>query len=256
MAEPDALGIVRDVLDLVRDRPHVDVAQVRERLPQRLALDVQAEDARRDPPLELGVERRDEDLGLERRVAGRLRAERVEARAEMAVHADRLDERDGCRDRAQEIGVRLGGGSGSSCGRLGCRHGRRRSRRSNGCGCAVRVRTSPFPSAAGGRRRADEIAEAGKRLEHALVRVLEERAPLGRDGLGVLEVLLEDEADVARVQAGDLRRRRHDLVVAGRPGKRRGARPQYRRASVAIATVIPRTNAAAPTKTATAASVR
>ena len=63
LAEPDALRVVRDVLDLVRDRARVDLAQAREGLEQRLARDVQPEHARGDPRLELGRQRRAEALG-------------------------------------------------------------------------------------------------------------------------------------------------------------------------------------------------
>ena len=45
LSQPHALGVIRQVLDLVRDRPAVDVPQSRQRLEQRLAGDVDAEDA-------------------------------------------------------------------------------------------------------------------------------------------------------------------------------------------------------------------
>ena len=53
--------------------------------------------------LELGSEPGLEALGLERRISGRLAAERVEARGEVAVHAMRLDERHRGRDRTEEL---------------------------------------------------------------------------------------------------------------------------------------------------------
>ncbi len=46
----------------------------------------------------------------------------------------------------------------------------------------------------------DEPREPGQRREDRVVRALEELAPRGIDGLGVLEVLLEERADVAGVQ--------------------------------------------------------
>ena len=55
LAEPDALGVVGDVLDLVRARAHVDLAQPRQGLEQGLARDVQPQDVRGDARLELGV---------------------------------------------------------------------------------------------------------------------------------------------------------------------------------------------------------
>ncbi len=42
MAEPDTLLVIRDVLDLVRDRPAVDLAEPRQDVGQRLALDSDA----------------------------------------------------------------------------------------------------------------------------------------------------------------------------------------------------------------------
>ena len=48
LPEPDALGVIRDVLDLVGHRAGVDVPEERERLEQRLAVDVQAKQRRRE----------------------------------------------------------------------------------------------------------------------------------------------------------------------------------------------------------------
>ena len=89
LPQPHALLVVRDVLDLVRDRAAVRLLELRQRVGERLAGDVEPEQRGGDPRLELRRQRRLEPLGLERRVADRLGAERVEARGEMAVHADR-----------------------------------------------------------------------------------------------------------------------------------------------------------------------
>ena len=51
--QPRTLGVVGDVLDLVGDRPAVDLAQAREHVREGLALDVDAEDRGRDQPLDL-----------------------------------------------------------------------------------------------------------------------------------------------------------------------------------------------------------
>ena len=135
VAKPDALGVVGDVLDLVGDRSHVDLAQAWERVEQRVSLDVEAQDARRDLRLDVGGQGRAQALGLERRIAGRLGPERIDARSEMPVHPDRLDERHGGRHRAQvvQVGRRRGGGLGRLDGgrRLGGwwrRSSRRRGR--------------------------------------------------------------------------------------------------------------------------------
>ena len=56
---------------------------------------------------------------------------------------------------------------------------------------------------------ADEPLEAGECGEDGVVAVLEELAPGGVDGLGILEVLLEELTHVAGVQAGELRGRGH-----------------------------------------------
>jgi len=51
LAQPDALGVVRDVLDLVRDRACVDLAQVRERLEESLAGHREPQQLGRNPSL-------------------------------------------------------------------------------------------------------------------------------------------------------------------------------------------------------------
>ena len=103
LAEPDALLVIRDVLDLVRDRPRVGLTEVRQSVRQRLALDVQAEQRGGNPCLQLRRQLRDQALGLESRIAGRLRTERVEASREMPVHPERLDERHRRGDPSEEL---------------------------------------------------------------------------------------------------------------------------------------------------------
>jgi len=107
LPQPDALLVVRDVLDLVRDRAGVRLEQPRQRLCQRLTLDMQAEERGGDARLQLRRQLRDQALGLESRVAGRLGTERVEPRREMAVHPDRLDESHRRGDAAEELLVLL-----------------------------------------------------------------------------------------------------------------------------------------------------
>ena len=119
-----------------------------------------------------------EPLGLERGVADRLGAERVEVRGEVAVHAVRLDERHRGGDAAEEhlVGTALGAAPA----------GRRPARR--GAAGAATCR-APLPS----RQRLEQPREAGERRDELAVAALEQRAPLRRNGLRVLEVLLEEQ---------------------------------------------------------------
>ena len=198
--------MVRDVLDLVRDRPHVDLLQPGQRVAQGLAFDGEPQEPGRNLRLELGRQRRAEALGLERRIAGRLRAERVEMCCEMPVHADRLHERHRSRDRGEEISVR--GRAPAERGGVSHRIGFRMRARASIGGAAPLA--TPFPSL---RAHLDQLGETGQRRQDAVVRALEELTPRGIDGLRVLEVLLEERPDVAGVQIA-----RHDLEerVVGR----------------------------------------
>ena len=67
LAQPHALAVRGDVLDLVGDRAAVGLAQVRQRVGERVAGDADAQDPRRDLRHHLGREA--ERLGIERRVA-------------------------------------------------------------------------------------------------------------------------------------------------------------------------------------------
>ena len=90
LAQPHALLVVGDVLDLVGDRAAVGLLQVRQRLGEGVAGHGHPEDARGDGGHQLGREvhggRVERGVGLGRR------AERVEPRREVAVHAVRLDD--------------------------------------------------------------------------------------------------------------------------------------------------------------------
>src|SRR3712207_3930542 len=112
LPQPDALAVRGDVLDLVGDRAAVRLAQVRQRVGERRARDVDPQDLRRDARHELGREA--EVAGVERGIALGPLAQRVQARGEVAVRAVRLDERRGGLDRLQELlvddaGLRRGG---------------------------------------------------------------------------------------------------------------------------------------------------
>ena len=136
LPEPDPLGVIRKVLDLVGHRAGVDLAQRRERFLQRLAGDVHAQQLCRDPRLQLRRQRRDQARLVERGIAERLGAERVEARRQMAVHPVCLDEshcgsdaaEQGLVDRGRRCDCRalgLRSGLGGRCSRR-CRSGGRR----------------------------------------------------------------------------------------------------------------------------------
>ncbi len=187
--QPHALRVVRDVLDLVRDRPHVDLLQPGQGVEQRLAFAREPQEPRGNLLLDLGRQRWIQTLGLERGIARRLGAERIEASREVTVHADRLHERHCRRDGGEQVEVGAFGG----CRRLRRRRFHRRSRRRNGRRRAV---------SAVGRADVDDPGEPGQRREDCIVGALEELAPRGIDGLGILEVLLEEGADVAGVQIG------------------------------------------------------
>ena len=69
LPQPDALGMVGEMLDLVGHRPAVDGAQIRERLLQRLPRNVDAQERRRNLRLELGCQRWDQPRLVKRWVA-------------------------------------------------------------------------------------------------------------------------------------------------------------------------------------------
>ena len=54
--------------------------------------------------------------------------------------------------------------------------------------------------------------EPGQGLEQVAVAALEERAPLGWDRLGILEVLLEQNPCVTGIDGVDVRHRHHCLL--------------------------------------------
>ena len=93
LAQPHALAVRGDVLDLVCDRPAVGLAQVRQRVGERPARHVHAQDARRNLRHQRGREA--DRLGFERGIALRLGAERVEPRREVTVRSERLQQSGG-----------------------------------------------------------------------------------------------------------------------------------------------------------------
>ena len=179
LPQPHALLVICDVLDLVRDGSAVRLAKSRQCVRKRLARNVEAQHGSRDARLELGCQPRDQPFWLERRIAGRLGSERIETCGQMSVHPVGLDERHGRRDGAEQL---VGDGwllDRSSSGR--------------GRGSMVSV--------AG---QLEQAAEPGMRRDDVAVPAFEQLAPFAWDGVGILEVVLEQGTGEARVQAVDV----------------------------------------------------
>ena len=85
LAQPEPLAMAREVLDLVRDRPGVRLAQARQRVGERLARHEEIERRGRDALERVVAEA---VVGrVEGRIADRVAAERIEARGHVAVRA-------------------------------------------------------------------------------------------------------------------------------------------------------------------------
>ncbi len=104
VAQPQALLVAADVLDFVGDRAAIGAQQLRIRVGERGAGNVNTEDVRRDARHVL--EGKTERAGVERRVAGGIGAERVEPCRHVAEVADGFHEGHGGGDGAQVIGRR------------------------------------------------------------------------------------------------------------------------------------------------------
>ncbi len=118
LAQPDALLVVGEVLELVGDRAAVHLGELGQHVGERLAGHGDAQHRRGDARLQLGRQLRLEPQRLERRVADGLGAERVEPRGEMPVRAVRLDERHRGGDAAEQlqVGRRRTTGAGGAAG--------------------------------------------------------------------------------------------------------------------------------------------
>ena len=107
LAQPHALLVGGEMLDLVRDRAAVRLAHSRQRVEERLALDADAKDGRGDPRHELG--RQVEALGLERGVAlGLTLGQRIDPRGQVPVGAEGLEQRGRGLHGLEELAIRLG----------------------------------------------------------------------------------------------------------------------------------------------------
>ena len=245
--------MVRDVLDLVRDRAGVDLAELRESVQQRVPGDVEAEQLRGDARLELRSEWRTQSRLVERGIAGRLGAERVEARVQVPVGAIRLDEGHRGGDSPEQLVVCDSGDGGLLDELL--------AGRSSGLGLLGLGLLSTATAAAGADAGAGAGAGAGvgcgeqghtavtsallrclaldarlpgrgvgHRREQGVVAALEELAPGRVDCFGVLEVLLEKRAHVPRVEVELLGSRSHyclctSAVTSILPPQSEGRRP-------------------------------
>ena len=107
LTQPQALLVATDVLDLVGDRATVRLVQLGVRLGERPSRDVDPQYLGRDPGHDLGGQA--ELARIERRVAGGLRAERVEPRRHVPEVAERLDQRHRGREVTQVFGMRDAG---------------------------------------------------------------------------------------------------------------------------------------------------
>ncbi len=90
-AQPGTLLVVPDVLDLVRDRPGVRRAQLLDDLGQGRARHVDRHHVSRDGRQHLRGKAM--ECGVELRIAGRRRAERIELGAKMTVEPIGIDQR-------------------------------------------------------------------------------------------------------------------------------------------------------------------
>jgi hypothetical protein len=200
LPEPDPLLVVSDVLDLVGHRSAVRLRQTRKCICERRARDVDAKHRRGHASLKLRRERRHEAERVERGIADRLGAEWVEARSEVAVHAVGLHERH-CRcDSAEQHEIPLIRG------------------RARGSARHLAVSRAERPG-----KRLQEPGEPREGGDDVCVAALEEGAPFRQDGLGVLEVLVEQQARVAGIHAVDVMHR----GLPGSHGTRRTCRDRW-----------------------------
>ena len=192
--QPEALLVIGEVLELVGDASAIGLDELGQHVGERLAGHVHAEHRCRDAGLQLGRQPGLEPKRLERRVTDRLRSERVEPRAQVAVRPVRLDERHRRRDAPEQLRV------GVDCLRS-LEHDDR------GCDLFVRFRfgcrlvTVLGPVA---REPLEQPREPRMGLDQMRVAALEQRAPGRRNAVRVLEVLVEQRLRVATVQTVDV----------------------------------------------------
>ncbi len=101
LAQPDALAVGGDVLDLIGDRAAIGLAQVRQRVGEGCPGDPHAQDPGGDLSHQRGGE--SQRVGVQRGVALGFDAQRVQAGGEVAVGAKRLEQRGGRLDGLQQL---------------------------------------------------------------------------------------------------------------------------------------------------------
>ena len=106
LAQPVALFVTRDVLDLIGDRRAVGLPQVHEHLGEIFAGNADAQDAGGNRLQELGREAMVHRI--ERRIAGRCTAERIQPGGEVAVAAIGRHQGHAGRHRSQQLGFGRG----------------------------------------------------------------------------------------------------------------------------------------------------
>ena len=208
LPQPHALGVIGEMLDLVGHRAAVDGAEVRQRLSQRLARHMHAQERGGNALLQLGRQRRDQARLVERRVAERLGAERIEARSEVPVHPMGLDECHRRCDTAEQGLVDDGRSRRLRGGRSWCRRG------SCGHRSGMAVRTV-VPC-----ERLEQPEQAGMRCDEVAVAALEQLPPLGGNGVRILQVVLEQQPGVAGVQSVDVVRAHRQCCSSGSAARR------------------------------------
>ena len=156
---------------------------MRQDLREVFARDVHAQDGRGD--LLHQLRREAEALGLEGGIADGLGTERVEVRGQMAVGPEGLDEGGAGGNGREKVLVGRHNGSG----RGGCRSGLGRR------GVAVLGHALAL----------EQPRKAGVRRDELAVAALEDVPPFLGDRFRILEVLLEQEPGVSRVQSVDFR---------------------------------------------------
>ncbi len=144
LAQPDALLVRADVLDLVGDRAAVRLLEVGERLGQRGAGHVDAQQLGRDAGHQL--RRQAQRFRVEGRVAHRLRAQRIQVRAHVPEMAIGLHQRHTGRDRLEPVTVVAGARVRCRC-RCRCGEGAATASAGDGVGSSVVTSAARAPMA-------------------------------------------------------------------------------------------------------------
>ena len=192
LAQPDALLVVGDVLDLVGDRAAVDLAQPRVRVGERLRRRRRAAEAVPGcaPSARASASGSAARARVPGRPAARSRAGRVRAARWPCVRYALTSDIAAATPPSSSLVRRR---------RLAARE-RGRSRQPAREPPPADARSWPSPW-----KQLEQPRQAGLQREQRFGLALEERPPLGRHRARIVEVLLEEQRRVARVQSVDLR---------------------------------------------------